>query len=587
MKFRWTISNRAMVIGCAAVMITAGASLFIQRSVIRDQGLELEENGLRNLVLSAEGTRNGASKLNAIGAFDHNSMVREARGTADFRSTRFYQTIPVIAAIQSLQAVADKEGYTFRIPAENPRNPKDAPTPEEAQILAELARSHAPEYFMVNREKNEMTYARPILLGEDCMQCHGVPSAANKSGKDLFGFRMEGWRPGEMHGAFVLHASLDHIDQRVRASMLQSALWLGPMALGLGFCAFLAVRPVGRALAGTVITLEDISKGNLAHEFSTAISNDEVGDMTVAMHAMSDGLRKMVGEIAESVGILTSTSAGLAVDSASVSNGSEEVSRKTRSVSGSAGQMAMSFDSVAAAMEQASTNLSHVSTNAVDMTQTIGEIASNSEKARMITTSATRQAKEITEQMHRLGEVAQGIGKVTEAISEISAQTNLLALNATIEAARAGSAGKGFAVVANEIKALAQQTAAATEDIRGRIAGVQESARSGIGAIEQISGVIREVTEITASIAAAIEEQSAVTKEIARNISEASSGVQDANRQVAQSSQITREIAAEIADVDQAAESMASGGRHVESSAAELSAIAGRLRSSVEMFRIE
>jgi len=439
----------------------------------------------------------------------------------------------------------------------------------------------------VNRDKNEMIYARPIHLGEDCMQCHGVPSAANKNGKDIFGFHMEGWRPGEMHGAFLLHASLDHIDQQVHASMIQSALWLGPMAFGLGFCAFLAVRPVGRALAGTVLTLEDISKGNLAHEFSTKISNDEVCDMTVAMHAMSDGLRKIVSEIAESVGVLTSTSTGLTADSANVSIGSLEVSRKTRSVSGSAGQMATSFETVATAMEQASANLSHVSSNAVDMTLTIGEIAANSEKARMITTAASTQVRDITEQMNRLGEVASGIGKVTEAISEISAQTNLLALNATIEAARAGSAGKGFAVVANEIKALAQQTAAATQDIRGRIAGVQESAQSGIGAIEQISGVIREVTEITSSIAAAIEEQSAVTKEIARNISEASAGVQDANRQVVQSSQITREIAAEIADVDRAAESMADGGKHVESSAAALSTIAGRLRSSVEIFRIE
>jgi len=586
LKFRWTISTRAVAIAWAAVTITAGASLLIQRSIIRSQGLQLEENGMRNLVLAAESTRDGASKLNASGAFDHKSLVREARRTPDFRSTRIYKTIPVIAAIQSIQAVADKEGYTLRIPAENPRNPKDAPTPEEEQILSELAQNHAPEYFSVNRDKNEMIYARPIILGEECMQCHGVPSAANKKGKDLLGFRMEGWRSGEMHGAFLLHASLDHIDRQVHASMVQSALWLGPMAFFLGFCAFVAVRPVGRALAGTVTTLEDISKGNLAHEFPTVISNDEVGDMAVAMHSMSDGLRIMVSEIAESVGVLTSTSAGLTADSASVSNGSSEVSRKTRSVSGSAGQMAISFQTVAAAMEQASANLSHVSSNAVDMTQTIGEIASNSEKARRITTAATRKAQEITEQMNRLGEVAQGIGKVTEAISEISAQTNLLALNATIEAARAGSAGKGFAVVANEIKILAKQTAAATEDIRGRIAGVQESARSGIGAIDQISGVIREVTEITASIAAAIEQQSAVTKEIARNISQASSGVEDANRQVVKSAQITREIAVEIADVDQAAESMASGGRHVESSAAALSTIAGRLRSSVGIFRI-
>ena len=79
------------------------------------------------------------------------------------------------------------------------------------------------------------------------------------------------------------------------------------------------------------------------------------------------------------------------------------------------------------------------------------------------------------------------IGKVTETITEISAQTNLLALNATIEAARAGTAGKGFAVVANEIKELAKQTTAATEDIKSRIEGVQTSTALGISEIEEVT----------------------------------------------------------------------------------------------------
>src|SRR3954451_2927057 len=116
--------------------------------------------------------------------------------------------------------------------------------------------------------------------------------------------------------------------------------------------------------------------------------------------------------------------------------------------------------------------------------------------------------------MNQLGAAAMEIGKVTETITEISSQTNLLALNAAIEAARAGSAGKGFAVVANEIKELAQQTATATEDIKGRIGGVQSSAATGIGEIERVSQVIREVSDIVASIAAAIEEQSTVTRDI-------------------------------------------------------------------------
>ena len=142
--------------------------------------------------------------------------------------------------------------------------------------------------------------------------------------------------------------------------------------------------------------------------------------------------------------------------------------------------MSSNIETVAFGMEETTSNLAQVAVATKQMTSTISEIAQNSEKARRITDEATRQATRITEEINLLGAAAREIGKVTETITEISAQTNLLALNATIEAARAGSAGKGFAVVATEIKLLAQQTAAATEDIKNRIAGVQSATSTGI-----------------------------------------------------------------------------------------------------------
>jgi methyl-accepting chemotaxis protein len=186
--------------------------------------------------------------------------------------------------------------------------------------------------------------------------------------------------------------------------------------------------------------------------------------------------------------------------------------------------------------------------------------------------------------MNQLGEAAREIGKVTETITEISSQTNLLALNATIEAARAGSAGKGFAVVATEIKALAQQTANATEDIKARIAGVQAATSGGIDEIEKVSHVIQEVSDIVGAIAAAIEEQSAATKEIAHNIATASSGVTDANSRVSETSLVSREIAKDIFEVDHAARGMAAGGGNVRASATELSTAAERLKLAAARF---
>jgi methyl-accepting chemotaxis protein len=188
--------------------------------------------------------------------------------------------------------------------------------------------------------------------------------------------------------------------------------------------------------------------------------------------------------------------------------------------------------------------------------------------------------------MNQLGAAAQEIGKVTEAITEISSQTNLLALNATIEAARAGLAGKGFAVVATEIKGLAQQTAATTEDIKVRIAGVQSSTANGIAEIQKVSHIIHEVTDIVALIAAAIEQQSAVTKSMAQNIADAAAGVKDSAVSMAKTSRATAEITKEIVSVDHAADQLATGSEQVKISAAEVNRVAEQLQATVSRLRV-
>jgi methyl-accepting chemotaxis protein len=188
--------------------------------------------------------------------------------------------------------------------------------------------------------------------------------------------------------------------------------------------------------------------------------------------------------------------------------------------------------------------------------------------------------------MKDLGRAAQEIGQVTETITSISAQTNLLALNATIEAARAGAAGKGFAVVANEIKELAQQTAAATEDIKGRIAGIQSSTGSAMGDIEKISQVIKQVGEIVATIAVAIEEQSVVTRDVASNIAQASMGVRDSNERVSQTATVSHSIAQDIAQVNMTIGEIGRGGEQVQTSASELSMLAEQLKELVGRFTV-
>ncbi len=371
---------------------------------------------------------------------------------------------------------------------------------------------------------------------------------------------------------------------------------LRALIIGFGIFSVITAMILGKVLTQSIIKplasavshLDQIARGDLSQDVprEDMERGDEIGLQSKAMQAMSVALRDLVKDVGNGIHVLSSSSAELSKNSGQMFDGGQQASHKAHSVAAAAEEMTTNVASVAAGMEQTTTNLASVAAATEQMTATIGEIASNSEKARQITEQATRQAASISEQMNHLGSAAQAIGKVTETITEISSQTNLLALNATIEAARAGSAGKGFAVVANEIKELAQQTAAATEDIKARIAGVQSSTSGGIAEIDKVSHIIHDVSDIVASIAAAIEEQATVTKDIARNIGEATTGVKDANVRVAESSQATQAIAVEIAGVDQANRDMAQGSEQVRTSADNLSKLAEQLQSTVSRFQV-
>ena len=583
--FRFSVSSRTVAITWVAVAVAAAASLLVMRSVIREQGLQLVHVAMRGLVLSAENTRETVAGLNAANAFDRPALLAELRKVSDFRKASLYNTIPVVAAWKAIERVADKEGYEFRIPSHNPRNQRNNPTLEEERILAKLTEGNLEEYFEVDPARNEMVYARPIRLSKDCMGCHGQPGPGNRDGKDAVGFRMEGWHPGEMHGAFLLRAKMDRVDAVVHAGLRQAALWLIPLALLIAGGAYLMTRPMRAALMNAVRVMETIAKGDLTHDVEIR-SNDEIGDMGRAMQTMTSSLRAVIGDIAESMNSLSAASTELVANSASMSDSCRRASDKAHSVAAAAEEVSTNVTSVAVGVEQATTNLDNVSSNTEQMTTTIGEIAANSEKARRITDDAVAQARRITDQMNQFERAALEIGRVTEAISAISSQTNLLALNATIEAAHAGSAGKGFAVVASEVKNLAQQTATATEDIKSRIADVQSSAANGISEIGKVTLVIQQITEIVTSIAAAIEEQATVTALISQNIIEASIGVKDANRQVAETSGATQHIAKEIVVVDATAGELADGSEQVRASAAELSHVAEHLRHAISQFSI-
>jgi methyl-accepting chemotaxis protein len=272
-----------------------------------------------------------------------------------------------------------------------------------------------------------------------------------------------------------------------------------------------------------------------------------------AMHALADQFEAAVGGIV-----------------AAVSSAATELEASATTLTSTADTTRELTGVVASASEEASANVQSVASAAQQMTASITEISRRVQDSSRIANDAVGQAQATDERINALSHAAARIGDVVKLITAVAEQTNLLALNATIEAARAGEAGKGFAVVAQEVKALAGQTAKATEEISTQVADMQTQTGQAVTAIKAIASTIDEVSHITAGIASAVEEQGASTGEIARNVREAAKG--------------TAQVAGTIVEVNSGAAATGSASNQVLSSARQLAGESNRLKAEVDKF---
>ncbi|MFV3128822.1 methyl-accepting chemotaxis protein [Niveispirillum sp. KHB5.9] len=377
------------------------------------------------------------------------------------------------------------------------------------------------------------------------------------------------------------------------AATIESSVSFGQISVGIVLAIAIAasvgagwslVTGVVKPVNGMTDTMNRLAR----HELTVAVEGgnrgDEIGDMARAVQVFKDGLIQ-ADQLAEAQkqeqaakearaarindliqGFDTQSSAVLRT----VSSAATELDATAQSMSAIAEETNRQAAAAAAAAEQTTANVQTVAAAAEEMTASITEINAQVTRSKTISDRAYAEVRQTDGTVAGLAEAAGRIGAVVQLIQDIAGQTNLLALNATIEAARAGEAGKGFAVVASEVKALANQTAKATEEIAAQVTAVQQATDSSVGAIRSIGTTIQSVSEIGTSIAAAMEEQGASTSEISRNVSQAAMG--------------TQEVSANVNQVTEAAAQTGASATQVLGAARELSQQSELLRTQVERF---
>jgi methyl-accepting chemotaxis protein len=250
-----------------------------------------------------------------------------------------------------------------------------------------------------------------------------------------------------------------------------------------------------------------------------------------------------------------------------VSQGTEQVSSASQQISAGSQSLAQGANEQASSLEEVSSSLEEMAS----MTKQNAENASQAKNLAVEANSNAAQGKQAMKRMsdsiNKIKESSDQTAKIVKTIDEIAMQTNLLALNAAVEAARAGEAGRGFAVVAEEVRNLAQRSAAAAKNTANMIEESVKNAEDGVSiagevsqSFEVIAGSNSKVDNLIAEIAAASQEQS--------------QGIDQINTAVAQMDKVTQQNAAN-------SEESASASEELSSQAEELQKMVGQFKLSV------
>ncbi len=522
------LTAKILIPSVLGILMLGGVITFIVGRTIVGMALKAVEDETSSLINAAENTREAMAAKLQIGLIrDFDDLA--ATGDREL----LLEAVPILT---SIDAIRPREGqhYELRVPKVSPRNPENEPTELEAQVLQELKDGDLYEKMLVTRES--IRYFRPIRLTEDCLYCHGFPAGA----PDPIGGIKEGWKVGEIHGAYEVIYSLAASRQEQMSRIFQIvSITIGIIIL-LNLFLLRIIRKALNPLGSYMESFTKASTGDLTVSVKSK-TNDEIGVISDSFNDFISSLNGMVSKIKSVTSKTQSISSDLSSASEETAAAIVEIRANISSmtdkmktldsevgkskdfadtVRGAITLLGEQISSQASAVEESSAAIEEISTSIQNIARTATE---KLKIATALETTAMNGETEMDETVQVIRKVANSTSVIMEmssVIQNISSQTNLLAMNAAIEAAHAGEAGKGFAVVADEIRKLAEDSSESARQITQSMNEISEFIHTSEDATERTGHTFHEMVTAVKNVAASMEEMKHATDELSMGSSQ-------------------------------------------------------------------